>query len=128
MSSKVHIVKMYRELGFDTLLAIASGLALAAYMLGVILDPIPAAVVSFILVVVGVMTLVPRQARATAAALGVVAVGLAGIVIPRAVTSVITLPTRNELTVTLVGSGLVLLFTFALLRLTAFHDQSGNPV
>jgi hypothetical protein len=128
MSSKVHIVKMYRELGFDTLLAIASGMALAAYMLGVILDPIPAAVVSFILVVVGVMTLVPRQARATAAALGFVAVGLAGTVIPRAVTSVITLPTRNELTVTLVGSGLVLLFTFTLLRLTAFHDQSGNPV
>lgn len=119
---------MHRELGFDVLLAIASGMALAAYMFGVILDPIPAAVVSFVLVVVGVMTLVPRQARATAAALGFVAVGLAGIVIPRAVTSVIPFPTSNELTVTLVGSGLVLLFTFALLRLTAFHDRSRKPV
>jgi hypothetical protein len=120
------MAEIYRELGFGTLLAIASGMGLAAYMLGGLLDPIPAAVAGFILVVVGVITLVPRQARATAATLGFVAVGLAGIVIPRAVASNFTPVTSNELTVSLVGSGLVLLLTFTLLRLTAFHDQRGN--
>jgi hypothetical protein len=120
------MAEIYRELGFDTLLAITSGLVLAAYMLGVILNPLPAAAVGFILVVVGVMTLVPRRARATAVVLGSVAVGLSGVVIPRAVTSLIAPPAANELMITLIGSGLVLLLTFALLRLTAFHPQDGN--
>lgn len=119
------MVEIYRELGFDTLLAIASGIALGAYMLGVVLAPLPAAVVGFILVTVGVMTLVPRQARATAAAIGFVAVGLAGIVIPRAVGLFLTFPGGNELMVALLGSGLILLLTFALLRLTAFHNRNG---
>lgn len=114
------MVDAYRELGFDVLLVMASGIALAAYMLGVLLDPLPAAAVGLVLVTGGVMTLVPRQARATAAVIGYVAVGLAGIVVPRAVSSFLMFPVTNELTVTLVGSGLVLLLTFALLRLTAF--------
>lgn len=118
------MVDVYRELGFDILLVAASGIALAAYMLGVLLDPLPAAVIGFILVMGGVMTLVPRQARATATAISCVAVGLAGIVIPRAVTSFLTFPTGNELKVTLFGSGLVLLLTIALLRLTAFHNRN----
>ncbi|WP_276253206.1 hypothetical protein [Halomontanus rarus] len=121
------MVEIYRELGFDALLAIASGLALAAYMLGVLLDPLPAVVVGFIFVGVGVMTLVPCQARAPAAALGSVAVGLAGIAIPRAVTSFIETPASNELMLALIGGGLVLLLTFTLLRLTAFQTQNGNP-
>ena len=112
----------YRELGFDMLLATASGIALAAYMLGVLLDPWPAAAVGFILVMAGVMTLVPPQARATATAIGCVAVGLAGIVMPRAVDSFLVLPVTNELMATLIGSGLILLLTFALLRLTAFDN------
>lgn len=118
----------YREFGFDTLLVIASGIALVAYMLGVILDPMSAAVVGLILVFVGVITLVPEQARATAAAIGFVAVGLAGIVVPRAVNSVITLPADNELMITIVGSSLVLLLAFALLRLTAFQYRDDEPV
>lgn len=113
-----------RELGFVVLLATASGIALAAYMLGVLLDPLPAAAVGFLLVTVGVMTLIPRQGRPTAAAIGFVAVGLAGIVMPRAVTSVLIFPAADELMVTLTGSGLVLLLTFALLRLTAFHNRN----
>ena len=116
---------VYQELGFDVLIATASGIALAAYMLGVLLDPLPAAVVGFILVMVGVLTLVPRQSRATATVIGCVAVGLAGIVIPRAVDSFLVIPTSNELLVSLAGSGLVLLLTFALLRVAAFDDQDG---
>lgn len=118
------MVEPYRELGFDILLALASGIALAAYMLGVLLDPLPAAIVGFFLVMVGVITLVPHQARATAAAIGFVAVGLAGIVIPRAINAFLEFPAANELMVTLIGSSLVLLLTFALLRLTAFHNQN----
>lgn len=118
------MVEVYRELGFDVLLATASGIALAAYMLGVLLNPLPAAVVGSIFVLGGVVTLVPRQARATATAIGFASVGLAGIVIPRAVDSFLVLPISNELLVSLVGSGLVLLLTFALLRLTVFHDRT----
>ncbi|WP_317175831.1 hypothetical protein [Halomontanus rarus] len=121
------MIERYRELGFDALLAITSGLALAAYMLGVLLDPLPAVVAGFILVGVGIMTLVPRQARVPAAALGFVAVGLAGIVIPRAVDSFIETPATNELMLALIGGGLVLLLTFTLLRLTTFQTQNGNP-
>jgi hypothetical protein len=113
-----------RELGFDTLLVVTSGIALAAYMLGVLLNPMPAAVVGLVLVVVGVATLAPRRARATAGALGVVAFGLAGVVVPRAVDS---LGIGDELAITLAGSGLVLLLAFALLRLTAFRGGSGSP-
>lgn len=116
------MVDVYRELGFDMLLALASGVALAAYMLGVLLDPWPAAAVGFILMMGGVVTQVPRQGRATATAIGCVAVGLAGIVMPRAVDSFLVLPVTNELMVTLIGSGLILLLTFALLRITAFDN------
>lgn len=117
-----------RELGFDMLLALASGIALAAYMLGVLLDPAPAAVVAFILVIAGVMILVPPESRATAAAIGGIAVGLAGIVVPRAVDSFLVIPLTNELMVSLIGSGLVLLLTFALLRLTAFDRTKRTTV
>lgn len=117
-----------RELGFDMLLALASGIALAAYMLGVLLDPVPAAAVGFILVIAGVMTLVPPEARATAAAIGGIAVGLAGIVVPRAVDSFLVIPLTNELMASLIGSGLVLLLTFALLRLTAFDRTDRTTV
>ncbi|WP_232700851.1 hypothetical protein [Halobacterium wangiae] len=121
------MVDAYRELGFDVLLATASGFALTAYMLGVLLDPLPAAAVSFILVIGGVMTLVPPQARATAVAIGCVAVGLAGVVIPRTVNSFLPVPVGNELLITLTGSGLVLLLTFALLRLTVFDNTDRTP-
>jgi hypothetical protein len=119
--------RVHQELGFDTLLVIASGMTLAVYMLGILLDPIPAAVIGFILVAAGVMTIVPRRTRATAAALGFVTFGLAGIVVPRAVTWPVASRVGSQLTAALAGSGLVLLFGFALLRLTVFRDRSGKP-
>lgn len=96
-------------------------------MLGVLLDPLPAVVAGLILVGVGVMTLVPLQARVPAAAIGFVAVGLAGIVIPRIIDSFIETPATNELMLALIVSGVVLLLSFTLLRLTAFQTQNGNP-
>lgn len=113
----------YAEFGFDAVLAIASGTALGAYMLGVVLDPAPAAAVGFGLVGAGVLALIPRGSRATAAAIGLTAVGVAGIAVPRAITSLETVPTGNELMVTLVGSGLVLLLAFALVRTAAFRER-----
>ena len=113
-----------RELGFDTLLVVTSGIALAAYVLGVLLNPMSAAAVGLVLVVAGAATLAPRRARVTAGALGVVAFGLAGVIVPRAVGS---LGIGDELAITLAGSGLVLLLAFALLRLAAFHGGSGRP-
>ena len=62
--------RVHQELGFDTLLVIASGMTLAVYMLDILLGPIPAAVIGFILVAAGVMTIVPRRTRATAAEIG----------------------------------------------------------
>lgn len=109
-----------RELGFDVLLALASGIALAAYTSGVLFDPLPVAAVGFVLAIGGVMTLVSPRARETAAAIGCVAVGLAGIVTPRVVESFPVVPVTNDPVVTLIGSGLILLLAFALLRLTAF--------
>lgn len=117
-----------RELGFHVLLAAACGIALAAYMLGILLDPWPAAAVGFALVIGGVLTLVPRQVRVTAAAIGCVAVGLAGIVIPRAVGSLLETPVTNDLVVTLIGAGLTFLLAFALLRQTVFDDTDGTAV
>ena len=96
----------------------------STYTPGILLNSMPAAVVGIVLVVVCAATLAPRRARVTAGALGVVAFGLAGVVVPRAVGS---LGIGDELAITLAGSGLVLLFAFALLRLTAFHDGSGRP-
>lgn len=121
------MAERYRELGFDTLLALVSGATLAAYMLGIVLDPIPAVAVGSILVVGGVLALVPSHARATATVIGLVTVGLAGAVIPRAVSSIIAPPAANELAIALAGSGLVLLLTFALLRLTVFDEQHQTP-
>jgi hypothetical protein len=115
--------RTYAELGFDALLALASGTALAAYMLGVVLDPASAAAVAFALVAAGVLGLVPRDGRAAAAAIGLTAVGVAGIALPRAVTSLRGVPGENVLAVTLTGSGLVLLLAFALVRATAFRRR-----
>lgn len=121
------MAETYQELGFDALVTIGSGIVLATYMLGIILDPLPASAVGFGLVSFGVVALVPRRARTTATSIGFLAVGLAGVLIPRAVTSFIALPPGNELEVTLVGSGLVLLLTFPLLRMTVFHNRGGKP-
>lgn len=116
---------MYAELGFDALLAIGAGIGIFSYMLGIVLEPALSAGVGFALVLVGVVAFVPRDERATASALGLTAVGLAGIVIPRAVTTIAdpVLVIGNELVVTLAASGLVLLLSFALVRSTTFRRR-----
>lgn len=118
----------YAELGFDAVLTVATGIALAAYMLGVVLDPVPASVVGFVLVATGVIALVPREGRAPAAAIGLLSVGIAGIAVPRAITTFVAVPAGSELPTALAGSGLVLLLAFALVRTTAFRNPGGRAV
>lgn len=117
--------RQYTELGFDVLIAIAAGIGIVTYMLGILLDPLPALGGSIALVLGGVVTLVPRDERATAGVIGLTAVGLAGIVIPRAVTSLGDgpVPIGDELSITLAFSGFTLLITYGLLRMTAFRRR-----
>ncbi|QLG48749.1 hypothetical protein [Natrinema halophilum] len=122
------MTELYDELGFDTLLALAAGLALVAYMLGIFPGPDYAAAVGLGFVVAGVIIFVPSGARVPAFAIGVVSVGVAGIAFPRAVVAFVDTPARNELPIVLTGSGLVLVLAFGLVRLTAFDTRRRQTV
>lgn len=115
----------YYEPIFAVLLLLASGLALTAHTLGVLLDPTPAIAVSGVLVGLGAAFLVPEGKRAIGAIIGLLSVGLAGVVIPRLIGEFTNI--GDEMTVTLLLSGLVLLLTFAVLRLVVFEPRSPQP-
>lgn len=106
------------ELVFDLLLVTATGIAFTTYMLGVLLDPTAGIAVSLVLVSIGVLTVVPREKRAVAATSGLLGVVIAGVVAPRFVTRFTGVP--DELTLSLLLSGVVLLLTVGLLHLTTF--------
>ena len=110
---------------FAVLLIFASGLALTAYMLGVLLDPVSAVVISIVLVGIGVAFFIPDGEQAMAAIISLLAVSLAGVGIPRLVAEFTTV--RDEMGVTLALSGLVLLLTIAFLRLTVFGRRTQQP-
>lgn len=114
-----------RELSFDAVVTVATGLALAASLLGVLLDPLPAIGVGGLLVVAGAVVLVPREAWIPAALTGLVTVGVAGVLIPRFVVEFTR--TTAEMTVTLVLSAVVLLLAFLAVRLTAFRSRQPRP-
>lgn len=110
------------ELVFDLLLVAAAGLAFAAYMFGVVLDPLPAVVAGLALLGVGLLA-VPREGRAVAAAVGGLAVALAGAVVPRVV---VRSRVADELGVALLAGGLVLLLAVALLHATTFDRPAAG--
>jgi hypothetical protein len=112
----------YAEPLFDVLVVFATGIAIAAYMLGVLLDPLPAVVVAGGLVVLGAAVLVPDRGRVLAGLVGAVAVVLGGVVVPRAVVSVVE--AGDEMALTLVASAVVLVVAFAVLRVTAFGRRA----
>lgn len=111
----------FQEPIFVVLLLIASGGALAAYMLGVFLDPGPSIAVSVVLISIGVAFFVPEEERVISAVLGLLAVGIAGVGIPRLVVEFLSV--QDEMGVTLALSGIVLLLTIIALRLTVFRPQ-----
>lgn len=107
---------------FAVLLVLAAGLALVTYMLGVLIEPVIAIVLSGVLVVLGATVLIPEDQRMIGAVMGLLAVGLAGVAVPRLVAGVPAI--RNEMAVTMALSGLVLLLTIALFRVTVFSRQT----
>jgi hypothetical protein len=110
---------------FALILILASGIALSSYMLGVVLDPLPAIVLSGVLVVIGVAVAVPEGDRAIGSIIALLAVGVAGVGVPRLVAESVT--PRDEMGMTLALSGIVLLLTIVALRLTVFSPKSRHP-
>lgn len=106
------------EIIFDGLVFAAAGIAFVTYMLGVFIDPGPAILVGLALVGVGLATVVPREKLAVTAASGVLAVLLAGVVVPRFVETFTVV--SNQLTLSLILSGVILLVTVAILHMTTF--------
>lgn len=110
---------------FAAILVVASAVSLVTYMLGVLLDPSLGIVISLVMVGIGVASVVPPEQRPIGAIMGLLAVVLAGVVIPRLIARATSV--RDELTATLALSGLVLLLTVALLRLTVFDRAAPQP-
>jgi len=108
---------LFREAGFDTVVVVATGFALVSYMLGLFLDPIPAVGVGVLLVAAGTVAFVPRVAWLPAGVSGLVALLIAGVLIPRYVVEFTTI--SQKMTVTLGLGALVLLSAFAVVRVTA---------
>lgn len=110
---------------FAAILVVASAVSIVTYMLGVVLDPSLGIVISLVMVGIGVASVVPPEQRPIGAIMGLLAVVLAGVVIPRLIARATSV--RDELTATLALSGLVLLLTVALLRLTVFDRAAPQP-
>jgi hypothetical protein len=112
----------YQESAFAGLLVVAAGLALGTYMLGVLLDPRWAAGGSLVLVAVGVTVFVPAGLRLIGASIGIFAVLLAGVFIPRIIAGFTTIP--NEMPVTLAVSGFVLVVAVIALRFAVYNHAA----
>lgn len=110
-----------RELLFDMLVLLATGLAHTAYMLGIGVDPLPTLMIGVSLIGIGVVTVVPRGSRVPAAITGGLGMLLAGAVVPRYAARAVR--PGETLWLSLLLAGVVLLLTFALLRLTTFRPQ-----
>lgn len=111
-----------RELLFGVLIAIAAGLAQASYLLGFGVGPVPTLVIGVTLVGVGVATVVPRRTRVPAAATGLLGILLAGAVVPRYAARAVR--AGETLWLSLLLAGIVLLVTFAVLRITTFGPRT----
>ena len=112
----------YQEPAFAVVLIASAGFAVTTYMLGVLFDPVPAIAVSFAVVGIGAVLFLPRGERALGSIIGLLSVGLAGVVSPRLVTEFTSV--TNEMALSLFVSGLVLLLTLAVLRVTVFSRAS----
>ena len=114
-----------REIGFDIVVAVTSGLAMVVYMLGVLLEPLPTVALGGALVFAGTVTFVPRKAWVSSGILGAGAVIIAGILIPRFVVEFTTI--HAEISV-IIGLSVVILFgTFVLLHLSTFRYREPGP-
>lgn len=115
-----------RELLFDGLVLLAVGLAQSSFLLGIGVELYPTLVIGAVLVVSGVATVVPQRARVPAAVTGLVGMVLAGAVVPIFAARAVRPGTTLWASLTL--AGVVLLLTFAVLRITAFDPRVTRPV
>lgn len=115
----------FQEPVFAVILLISTGIALAAHMLGVLLDLVPSILISIALVGIGVAFFIPAGEREINAILGTLVVCIAGFGLPRLVAEVTT--TRDEVRVILALGGIVLLLTIIALRLTDFRRRPLHP-
>lgn len=116
----------YQETVFAVLLVVAAGLALGTYMLGVLLDARWAAGGSLVLVAVGVTVLVPAGHRLIGASIGMFAVLLAGVFIPRVIAGFTAVP--NEMPITLAVSGFVLVVAVIALRFAVYTHAAAHTL
>ncbi|WP_227357316.1 hypothetical protein [Haladaptatus salinisoli] len=115
-----------REIGFDTVIATATGLALVTYMLRLVLDPLLAVALGSVFIVGGTLVFIPKHARALAGMSGLVTLIVAGALIPRFVMGFTTV--KNPMATTLGLGVIVLLFTFVIVHITAFRPRVRQPV
>lgn len=120
------MARAVNELVFDLLLVAAAGIAFTTYMLGVLLDPIPGIAAGIVVLSVGLLTVVPRDKLTVAGISGLFALLLAGVVIPRFVSHATT--GADELSLSIVLGGVVMLLTVALLHLTTFRRSKDQPI
>lgn len=114
-----------REVLFDALILLVVGLAQTTYMLGIGVGPVPTLIIGIALISIGVVTIVPSNARSSAAATGILGVVLAGAVVPRYAARAVR--AGETLWLSLLLAGLVLLVTFAVLRITTFRSKATPP-
>ena len=112
----------YAEPAFDVLIVFATAIAFTAYMLGILLDPTPAVIIGLALVVLGATVLIPRERRMMAGLIGGIAVVVGGVAVPRFFVDFTGF--ANELSLSVALSGLVLLLSFATLRITTFSQRT----
>lgn len=122
IGSSFNMYERYAEPIFDVLIALATAIAFTAYMLGVFLDPTPAVLIGLVLVILGATVLIPRERRMMAGLIGAIAVVVGGVVVPRLIVNFTGI--ADELPLTIALSGVVLLLSFATLRVTTFSQRT----
>lgn len=122
----VRMIKRNAEVAFDALLTLSVGVGVVTHMLGLLVRPVLAVGFGIGLVVLGARLLVPHEEHRIAGFVGTLTVLLAGVAVPRTVASV-TWPI-DELAATVALSGLLLVVTFAVLRITVFDRARPNTV
>lgn len=115
-----------QEVVFDVFILLAVGLAQTSYMLGIGINPLPTLLIGVGLIAIGVVLVVPASARVPAAITGLLGMLLAGTVVPRYAARAVS--GGETLWFSLLLAGVVLLATFAILRVTTFSPQVTSPV
>jgi hypothetical protein len=117
------MVKRFAEPAFDVLISFSTALAFTNNMLGLFVDPSAAVIISLVLVI-GATVLIPREKRIMAGIIGSIAVVVGGLVIPK---FIVFTGIADEFSLLIALSGLILLLSFAALRITILRQSTTEP-